>query len=183
MPRIGLDKLHFAKINADGSYAVPVPIPEIIEATITPNIVTANLSADDKIVETASSLSDVDVEINISDLSTASYELLMGVTKNADGVVIDKTSDQAPYGAIGFRSRKSNGSYRHVWLYKGKFGLPEEAYKTKGEEIEFQTQTITAKFIPDSEDKVRARVDSDDQGIGATVIANWFTSVYEGPTV
>jgi len=36
------------------------------------------------------------------------------------GVLIKKSTDTAPYVALGFKSKKSNGSYRYVWLYKGK---------------------------------------------------------------
>jgi phi13 family phage major tail protein len=73
--------------------------------------------------------------------------LLLGSTVNEDGVLELSASDQAPYVALGFESEKSNGETRYVWLYKGKFSLPETSNKTKADKPEFQTEKISGVFI------------------------------------
>ncbi|KMY49570.1 major tail protein [Peribacillus loiseleuriae] len=183
MALVGLKDIHVALFN-DGTYEVPVKLAKAIEAKITPNTSSVTLYADDGAAETASSMGDIEVELNIDDLPSSKYALIMGKTANTDGVIVDNSSDVAPYLALGFRSMKSNGEYRYVWLYKGKFELSEETYKTKGEEVEFQTPTVKAKFLVDEEGNWRAKVDSDDEDVKASVIGNWFKNVYkEMPTV
>lgn len=179
MPIVGLKDIHVALLNQDGTYETPVRLAKAIEASITPNVNSTTLYADDRAVETVSSLGEIEVELNIDDLSTEKYALIMGKTINTDGVVVDKADDVAPYVALGFRSQKANGAYRYVWLYKGKFEPSEESYKTKEDSIEFQTPTIKAKFVAREDGKWRAKVDSDDPGVNQTVITNWFTAVYE----
>lgn len=179
MPLVGLKDIHIAVMKEDGTYETPVKISPAMNATITPNINTATLFGDDRAVETAESLGDIDVTIGTTDLTTEEYALLLGKTVNSDGVVIDSAEDVAPYVAMGFRAMKSNGAYRYVWLYKGKFGIPSDTHQTKGDTVEFQTPSITAKFVTRDDGKWRARVDSDDPGADQGVIDNWFNAVYE----
>lgn len=181
MPLIGLKDLYVATIDATNAYAAPVRLAKAIEASITPNVSTVTLYADDGAAETASSIGNIEVTLNVDDLSSDSYALIMGKTPNADGVIMEGSEDSPPYLALGFRSLKSNGAYRYVWLYKGRFQLSEEAYKTKGEEVEFQTPSVSATFVANEDGQWRARVDSDDTGVNQTVIESWFTAVYTGP--
>lgn len=183
MALIGLKDIHVAVISGTGTYEVPTRLAKAIEAKVNPNVSSVTLYADDGAAETASAIGDIEVELNIDDLSSTSYAMIMGKTANSDGVIIEGSSDNPPYLALGFRSLKSNGAYRYIWLYKGKFQLSEEAYKTKGEEVEFQTPTVKATFLTDEDGNWRARVDSDDTSVSQTVIENWFDAVYTGPVV
>lgn len=176
--KIGLKDLHVSIMNEDGKYEVPVKLAKAIEATITPNVNNTTLYADDQASEVAEALGDVDVELTIDDLSSASYALIMGKTAKADGVIVDTSNDVAPYLALGFRSLKSNGAYRYIWLYKGKFSIPTDSYATKGDQVDFQNQTISGKFVANDDGEWRARVDSDDVNADATVIDDWFKAVY-----
>ncbi|MGB2993398.1 MAG: major tail protein [Paenisporosarcina sp.] len=144
-----------------------------------PSVDTQNVFADDTVAEIISVFSSVEVSFTIADLGTDNYSLLLGKTKDANGVVIDSANDQSPFFALGFRAKKSNGEYRHVWLYKGKFTAVEEAFATQQDKADFQTQPVSGTFVKRSDGKWRARVDSDDDSIGAGVIASWFTAPYE----
>ena len=138
------------------------------------------LYADDQAIETAESMGDIEVEVEVNDIPNDILVELLGLTKDANGVIINSSNNTSPYIAIGFRSLKSNGKYRYVWLYKGKFQLPTDNYKTKGESAEFQSTTISAKFVSRTKDgKWKAQVDEDDEGIGVGVVDGWFASVYE----
>lgn len=182
MALVGLKDLYAAKFNEDGTYETPRKLAPAMSASITPNTTSATLYGDDHAVEVAEGLADVSVEIGVTELTDEDYAFLLGKEINEDGVIEDSADDVAPYVALGFRSQKSNGAYRYVWLYKGKFSLPTDSHQTKGENIEFQTPTITGKFMPRDDGKWRARVDSDSAGVNQDVIDNWFNSVYE-PTV
>ncbi|MFS1511754.1 major tail protein [Chengkuizengella sp. SCS-71B] len=181
---IGLKNIHVAEMLTDNetetTYDTPKRLALAIEAKIKPNVNTATLYADDGPAATDSSLGEIEVELNIDSLPTEMQEFLLGHTVNAEGVLIKKSDDQAPYVALGFNSPTSDGQNQYVWLYKGKFELPEANYKTKGESIEYQTPTITGKFIKREFDNAwKATVMSGDAGVSATVIMNWFTGVYK----
>lgn len=181
--RVGLDKLHYALMTdeATETYATPVPIPGAITATISPEVNSETLYADDQAAEIATSLGGVEVEINVKDLPSDIQSVILGSTIDENGVVIDSKNDNPPYLALGFRSRKSNGEYRYYWLFKGKFTPAEEEFNTKEDSPSFQTPTITGSFLPrESDGQWRARVDSDDEGIKPAVITDWFTKVYDG---
>jgi len=182
---IGLKDLHYAILDeTTGTYGTPVKFAKAIEATITPSQNTATLYADDAASEVINSMGNIEVSIGVDNLTTEAYAALLGKEKNADGVVVDRTDDTAPYVALGFRSLKSNGKYRYMWLYKGRFQQSEESYTTKGEDVEFNTASLSAIFVANDDGEWRARVDEDDTGVAPAVITGWFTGVYEStPTV
>jgi phi13 family phage major tail protein len=187
MATIGLKNLHVAKLTKDDqtgvTYETPKRLALAIEAKITPQVNTATLYADDRAAEVVESLGEIEVELGIDDLSSEMYAFLLGKTVNSDGVIEDKSTDSAPYVALGFCMPLSKGGEKYVWLYKGKFQLPEENAKTKGDNVEFQTPTIKAKFVTrEYDDKWRASVISNDQDVDPTVIQNWFTAVYQPTT-
>jgi phi13 family phage major tail protein len=184
---VGLKNLHYAPLTKDDqagvTYSTPIKIAGAIEAKITPQTNSSTLYADDGAAETSSAMGEVLVEINIKSLPTDVQKALLGHTLNSDGVLIKKSDDVAPYVAIGFQSANSDGSIKYVWLYKGKFELPEENYKTKSENVEYQTPTTKATFVKREFDNAwQASVNSGDTGIKAGVIPGWFTAVYKEPT-
>jgi phi13 family phage major tail protein len=185
MPLVGLKNLNVVKITKDDdtgtTYDAQVrKLALAVQADIKPSMTSENFYADDQIAETVNQLGDIAVDLEMGHLTTADQAYLLGTTVNTDGVLEFKSTDQAPYVAIGFESEKSNGKTRYVWLYKGKFSLPETTNKTKADKPEFQTEKISGVFSPrQSDGKWKAQVDSDDTGIGANVINNWFTKPYE----
>ena len=102
--------------------------------------------------------------------------------KDANGVIVDHADDKAPFFSLGFRAKKSNGEYRHVWLYKGKFSAVEESYATQQDNADAQQQPITGTFVKRADGKWRARVDSDDVNVKPEVISEWFSAPYETET-
>jgi phi13 family phage major tail protein len=179
MPVVGLRDFHVAIMSGDGTYEVPAKIAPAISANITPNFNITTLYGDDQAVAVAEALGDIDVELNITDLTPDDYALILGKTKNTDGVVEDSTEDIAPYLALGFKLPKESGGFRHYWYYKGKFNPPSVSHNTKAGTPEFQTATISGKFMAREDKKWRAHMDSDDPEINQAVVDAWFNDVYE----
>ena len=192
---IGLSDLHYTKIvdgatTAQTAFASPIKkLAKAIEAKVSPKTSNVVLYADDGAAESASSEGETEIELTIDKLVNGVYADILGKTINADGVVEDSLGDVAPNIALAFRSKKSNGKYRYFWYYKGAFQLPEETYKTKGESIEYNTPSVKGVFVHSDvvknskgEGLKRVFVDEDDTNVNPSVIANWFTSVYTGPT-
>lgn len=182
MPQVGLRDLHYAVLTSDDStgveYDTPKPIVGAINATITPTTNSATLYADDGAAETATALGEITVALNTKDLPSEVQADLLGHEVNSEGVLIRKSTDVAPYVAIGFKSEKSNGKFRYVWLYKGKFQPSEQAYNTKTDTPEFQTPTINGTFVRrEFDDAWQATGDEDDDTF--TGGDTWFDEVYE----
>lgn len=188
MPLVGLKNVHVVKVTKDDSTGTTYDteirkIALAVQADVKPSSTSESFYADDQIAETVNQLGDVAVDLEMGHLSTADQAFLLGANVNSDGVLEFSVNDQAPYLALGFEAEKSNGATRFVWLYKGKFGLPETSNKTKADKPEFQTEKISGTFMArQSDGKWKGQVDSDDTGIGANVISSWYTKVYTAPT-
>lgn len=179
---IGLDMFHYAVMTDESTetYDVPVHVPGLIQMNVSPTVNSVNLSADDKIYDTADSLGAINVTLGLANLPTEDQAALLGHTVNADGVLIRKSTDQAPYVAVGYRRRMSNGKYRYVWLYKGKFRVYDQNADTKGETPTYQTPSINGTFMPRDKDELwQATANEGDPGIPSQTLADWFDAVYE----
>lgn len=179
---IGLKDLHYALLTKDDetgvTYETPVKIAPAIEATINPNATFVTLFADDGPADAAVDIGDIDVTLNVQDLSLETQAVLLGHTMvEGSGELVRKTSDVPPYVAIGFKSQKSNGSYRYCWLLKGRFGQPTIDRRTKEGTINFQTATITGKFLRRDYDEAWIREADEDEGFELGTGKSWFDDV------
>lgn len=183
MALVGLDKVYVSKLTIGESgattYGTPMHLANAIDASIAPAVDTQNVYADDTVAEIISVKSNIEVSFTFADIGSEKYAMLLGKEKDANGVVIDKDSDEAPYFALMFRSKKSNGEYRYVVLYKGKFNEIEQSFATQQGNADYQTQPLTATFVKSDAGHWSARVDSDDAGVAPSTIDGWFESVYQ----
>lgn len=184
MAQVGLKNIYVAKVLTETgtatTYDEPRKISEAITAKITPNVETATLYADDKASEVEEAFGDIDVEIGVKDLSVDDYAFLLGKTVDTNGGVLDNVNDVAPYLALGFEIPLTGGGKRMYWYYKGKFGIPSSEHTTKQDKTEFQTPTISGKFMSRGDGNWRYRVDSNETN--STVVSAWFSAVQEKPT-
>lgn len=189
--RIGCDNLVYAKMTTEDSattepvYGTVVAAPGVMSININPNGSLETLFADDGPMESASTLGKIEVEIQKNALTTQNKADLLGHSIDSKGAVVYGDSDVAPWVAIGFRTLKSNGKYRCVWLYKGRFTEPEDANETKGDSINFQADTIKGQFVklskPYTVDGKATRpwkyeLDEEYTGADPTTLANWFSA-------
>lgn len=189
--RIGCDNLVYATMTTEDTITTPpeygevVKAPGVISVNINPNGAQETLFADDGPMDTAATLGKIDVAINKAELTSKNKADLLGHSIDSNGGVLYGDSDIAPWTAIGFRTLKSNGNYRYVWLYKGKFTEPEDNNETKGDSINFQTDTINGQFMkltyPVTVDGKQKRlwkyeIDQDSEGVKDTVINSWFNA-------
>ena len=180
MALVGVSKLHYALNTADdivaATYNAAVQVANVIEVGINPNSQSATLFADNGPAETASALGEIEVEIDLADLPLAVQAVFLGHTVNG-GVMVSNANDIPPYLALGFEALKSNGKKKYIWLLKGKFELPEDSYKTKSENIEFQSKKIKAKFVKlVYNDFYKREADEEHPDYVATIGTNWFTN-------
>lgn len=179
--QVGLNSLYYAVLTSDtplgATYNSPVAIAGAINAKISPKSNTETLYCDDGPDETVTSLGEIDVEFETKDIDLNTQAVLLGHSVTG-GVLVKKSTDTAPYVALGFKSKKSNGSYRYVWLYKGKFALQEQEYQTAEDKPKFQTPKIKGTFIKRTFDNAWQKIgDEDHPDWAVSTGINWFTAV------
>lgn len=153
---------------------------------VNPNATMETLFADDGPMETATTLGKIEVEIKKNELTAAERAALLGHQTDSKGAIVYAADDVPPWVAIGFRTLKSNGKYRYVWLYKGRFSDPEEQNETKGDGVNFQTDTIKGQFVKLNNSYTiggktvrpwKYELDEEATGADAATVAAWYTSV------
>lgn len=157
MSKIGISNFHYVKMKtedtatSDPVYAEAqtdvVHVPGLVSVNVETESNTAELYADNMLYEVAEAQGKTSLTLNLADLDMQTQADLLGHTYDSTNkTLIKKSSDTAPYVAVGFEFLMGNGKKRCVALYKGKFGIPTQAGQTKGENVEFQTSEITASF-------------------------------------
>ena len=151
---IGLRDFHYALLTDDvidpapnADYVAPVRLIGAVTANINPNPASETFFADDGPMDTASTLGQIELELSVADIPLATLATLLGHDAPVAGRMYRKADAVAPWVAVGFRSLKSDGTYRFTWLLKGKFQEPEQNNETKGDAINYQPPTITGQFV------------------------------------
>lgn len=186
--QIGLQDISIAILKSDttngATYDAVEKLERSVSAKITPKSNSENLYSDDSIEDVAVNFSEVSVEIELNQLSMASRAKLLG-SKIVNGILVENKDDvtTSPYTALIFKSKKLNGKYRYVCLYKGKWELVEDDYNSQEDKIKTSTAKIKGTFMARTYDgNYRLMADSDDTGVVVADLEAWFTTVPSVPT-
>ena len=188
MPRqVGLKDIHIAVLKTDTAtgvtYDKPIKLERAVSAKITPKMNSENIYSDDAVEDVITSFEGVDVEIELNQLSLASRAILQGA-KITKGVLIENKDNIAPTLAMGFRSKKSNGKFRYIWLLKGKYEITSDEFDTEKDKPEVKSAKLTGKFYSrDFDGLYRFIADEDTVDVDKTIIDSWFTDVPAEPVV
>jgi len=190
MATIGLDKLYYAKITEDPitgyeTYGTPQILAKAMTAELSVSLAEATLFADDGIAETVREFSSGTLTLGVADIGNAVAADLVGARIDSNGVLVSAGEDVGGYVAIGFRARRSDGTYRYFWLYRVRFGVPSTSLATKGDTITFQTPSIeglvSRRIKPDAEGRRpwKTEVNESDGDVSSDIINSWYDAVYE----
>lgn len=182
MAIIGLEKLYYAKLIKDDELGTEHDIPEYLagvkEIKVTPKTSTEKLYAENQIWDQDTALDEIEVSINIADLTNEERAKLLGHTLATEGGVFAKEDDVAPYIALLYKANKRNHKARYQVLYKGKFELPEDSSKGKEGKTEYQTPQLKGIFQPLKFNKMwKWQVDEDDADCPADIGKQFFEKV------
>lgn len=183
--QVGLKDIYIATLTKDDdtgvTYETPTKLERAINAKITPKSNSENDYSDDDMEDILTVFDSCDVEIELNQLSLTSRAALQGA-KMVKGTLLESKEDIAPTLALGFKSKKSNGKYRYVWLYKGKFELASDEFATQEDKPKSQTAKLKGTFYPRQHDgSWRLIADDDEVGVDAATITGWFTAVPDQP--
>lgn len=186
---IGLKNVVIAPLTADTesecTYGAVQAVAGAIEASVTPENADPDVQyADDVEFDVLYPDPELSFSLKLADLPLAIQEMLLNNTIDDNGVLIRSASDKPPYYAVGFKSEKSNGKYRFVWLYKVRAKPVTETYQTKeGDTVTRQTGNVEFTAIKRTHDgRYQAVADEGENGFTTEKAATFLDTVYE-PTI
>ena len=183
---IGLKNVVIAPLTTDTaeghSYGDLQLVAGAIEASVTPDNTDPDiLYADDVEFDTLYADPETSFKLKMADIPLAIQEMLFANTIDDNGVLIRTAQDKPPYFAVGFKSEKSNGKFRYVWLYTVRAKPLTENFATKeGNTINRQNPEIEFTAIKRTHDgRYQAVADEGEGGFDAEKAAAFLATVYE----
>ena len=183
---VGLKNVVLAPLTVDTeetlTYGTLQAVAGAMEASITPDNTDPDIQyADDIEFDVLYADPSLSFKSKMADLPLAIQEMIFCNTIDDNGVLIRKASDKPPYFAIGFKSEKSNGKFRYIWLFKVRAKPVTENYATKeGGTITRQTGDVEWTAIKRTHDGAyQAVADEDENACTAAKGASFLATVYE----
>lgn len=133
---IGLKNFVIAPLTKDDesgvTYGDVQKVAGSIEATITPENNDPDVQyADDIEYEVVYPDPELTFKTKLADVPLAVQKMIFGNRIDANGVLLRGAADKPPYFAAGFKSEKSDHTFRYVWLFKVRAKPMSEEYGTK----------------------------------------------------
>ena len=183
---IGLKNVVIAPLTADTdttlTYGTLQLLAGAIEASVTPENADPDIMyADDIEFDTIYADPELTFKLKMADIPLTIQEMLFNNKIDGNGVLVRTAQDKPSYFAVGFKSEKSNGKYRYVWLYKVRAKPVTESFATKeGKTINRQNPEVEFTAIKRTYDgRYQAVADEGENGFTATMGAEFLTTVYE----
>lgn len=157
MAYIGLVKPTIAKLDESmekPAYNEGFTCGKAVSLDLNPQYAEGSLYADDEKAEYDKEFKYADVTLNTSTMPIQAHNVMFGHTvenvgENGTSIKI-RTTDSPNYVGFGiYVKEKVNNVKRYVamWIYKVKFTEGQESFKTKGDNIEYQTPSIAGQAI------------------------------------
>jgi phi13 family phage major tail protein len=123
---------------------------------------------------------EIKLTMEMADIPLLIQEMILNNIIDDNGVLIRAAGDTPGYFALGFKSEKADGTYRFVWLFKGRAAPMTEQYHTKeGTTLTRQTGKLEWTFLKRTFDKrYQAIADEGQNGFTPEKAATFLTSVY-----
>lgn len=153
MAKIGLMNPVYAVIDTEPentaiTYKTGKIFGKAISASVTFTSNDNPLYGDDTVIENDNSLTGAEITLGVDDILEEDQQALLGLVKVGDtgNEEYQDANSGAPYVGVGYiQVRRKNGEVSYIgnWWHKVQFNRPDEETNTKGENIEWQTDTIT----------------------------------------
>lgn len=176
----GLNGFRYASITSDTDSGTEYSeIKRVLGARsikITPKVASGTLYGDNSLMKSVSEVTEVDVEIDITELNLETRADLLGYAFE-NGVLKEGKNKKNKEIAFGLEAPTSNDETRMIWLTKGVMEPLEEEAKTQEDKVEFQTQKVKFKFMPRVSDGL-FKLTSDTGLEGSPTIEEFFTTEF-----
>ena len=182
---VGLKNVVLAPLTVDTeetiTYGTLQAVAGAMEASITPENADPDVQyGDDVELDVLYPDPELTFKTKMADIPLVIQEMAFGNEIDDNGVLVRTASDKPPYFAIGFKSEKSNGKFRYIWLYKVRAKPVTESYATKeGTTVTRQTGEVEWTAIKRTHDnQYQAVADEGENGFTAEKGATFLQSVY-----
>lgn len=182
---IGLKNMVIAPLTKDEEAGVTYgdiqKVAGSIEVTIDPEDADPDVQyADDIEYDVVYPDPELTFKTKLADVPLAVQKLIFGNRIDANGVLLRGANDKPPYFAVGFKSEKSDHTFRYVWLFKVRAQPMSEEYGTKeGTTITRKTHEVQWTAIKRTYDgEYQAIADEGQNGFTAEKGATFLDSVY-----
>ena len=126
-------------------YGTAVTGDHAIEANISWTRNSTPLYGDDKAVEVDNSITGGKITLGLDHLSTDLRSSMLGMAGSGSPLTYEDSDATSPHGGFGYIKVLRNNAavtFEAYWIHDVQFALGEEAAKTRGENIEWQTPTL-----------------------------------------
>lgn len=158
MAKIGIKGLTYAPYTSGGDgaaivYGTGVSLTDyMIRADVSEERQDNPFHADDHQIDADNSLTGASLSLELSNMTDALEKALLGYveTGTSSATELNVTDAEAPFVGIGFIRKerfKGTATFKAYWFYKVQFGKDSDSTNTKGESMEFQTETITGSVM------------------------------------
>ena len=182
---VGLKNVVIAPLVSDTevgvSYGTLQDFAGAIDAQIAPENADPEVQyADDQEFDVVYPDPEIKLTMEMADIPLVIQEMILNNIIDDNGVLLRAAGDTPGYFALGFKSEKADGSYRYVWLFKGRAAPMTEQYHTKeGTTLTRQTGKLEWTFIKRTFDKrYQAVADEGQNGFTPEKAATFLASVY-----
>ncbi len=154
MAKIGLKSFRYSILDEEDNTTVPASLGKAVTCKVSIDTNSAELYADDGLAESDYTFKKGTITLEVDEDADETFAELLGhtiskETENA-GEVIRKSTDIAPFVAVGrILTKVVNGAYKYKveFLSKVKFKEPSADEATKGESVEFKTNSIEGTVL------------------------------------
>ncbi len=182
---VGLKNVVIAPLTVDTEETLTYGELQLLAGAIEASIIPENADpeiqfADDVEFDVLYPDPELSFKTKMADIPLQIQEMIFGNQIDENGVLIRTAQDKPPYFAVGFKSEKSDKSFRYVWLYKVRAKPVTESYATKeGKTINRQTGEVEWTAIKRTHDgRYQAVADEGQNGFTAEKGATFLQTVY-----
>ena len=158
MAKIGLKCLTYAPYTSGGegssiSYGTGVQLNDyMIRADVNEERNDAKFYADDHKIDSENSMTGATLSLELANLTDALEQAFLGykAESTASGADLLITDAAAGFVGIGFYRKeryKGTVTYKCYWFYKVQFSKDGDSTQTKGESVDFQTETLSGDAL------------------------------------
>ena len=151
MAKIGIKGLTYAPYSSGGegsavSYGTGVQLVDyMIRADVNEEHSDVDFYADDHKIDSENGINGVGISLELANLTDDMEKAFLGYTAGT-GSELNVTDKDAPFVGVGFyRKERFKGAvnYNAYWIYKVQFSKDGDSAQTKGESVDFQTETLS----------------------------------------
>jgi len=156
MAKVGLKCLTYAPFTSGGEYTTVVYgtgvqlADYMIRADISEERGDVDFYADDHKIDSEKAMTGGSLSLELANMTDALEKAFLGYVQESSASDMTITDKDAPFVGCGFYRKerfKGTVTYKCFWFYKVQFAKDSDSTNTKGENTEFQTETLNGDVM------------------------------------